>query len=330
MIKRVFTVILFLIALLPLIADISQIPEAQLLIDQALQAYEEENYNQSLEIFRQASILDPENPHILSFLESLGRIVSLENYESDSQTIDSFIEKRSEEKKEIKETPENRENQDFITRENNKEIARQERPIGGMEFFFPLFYSSVGNWELDDSFKRNSDPFKGIGYSIEFFPDLFNRIIGIEGKYESYSLSINNTNYIYDDARFGVILKNYFNEQPGSYSLLGTKISVGMLFGENTDDYTRQMIPSWQLELFVRDPLLLRFFQNDFSRNLGFEGKFQFSLLETTYMLGYGAKLEFQMGDFLLASQFKYRNLLDNDIMHSAWMLSAGVKYYFR
>lgn len=319
-------------------AQITQQPAASLFVDQGYAALEEGRYEDALALFQQASQEDRDNKKIEAIVSSLSRLVDLKDLESDSDTIDAFLAER--EKTQAVEEKETmaRENQDFITRQRKKELARLERPLGEIALHFPLIYSSRGNGETDNLLRVQGDPLKGLGYGFVFFPEIFNRIIGIESRYFSYPLYLEKDpelsggeGFIFDEARLGVVLKNYFNEEPGSYSLLGTKISTGLLFENNRTASRVRIVPSlsWQFELFVRDPVFYRWNRDVFFRNLAFEGRVQFSLVEDTYMLNYGVDGHFKLGNIVLSSSFLYRNYLLNEEFYSSWMVSAGISVLF-
>lgn len=313
-------------------AEISEIPEAQLLVDQALDSLDGEDYEQALTLFRKARELDGENGVIADYITSLSRIVSLENYQTDPQQIDAFIQQREAEKESLKaNVPSDGGEMDFITREQNKEKARQERTRGELLLRFPLLNSSRGTGELDNDLRQTGGLFQGAGYNLSYFPELLNRTIGIEGGWESYSLYIGEELNLYDETFIGFFLRNYFNEQPGLYSLVGTHFAAGLRFGENLATEAMGFESFWRVEVFFRDPLLYRVVKRDIFKHVALEGIFRFALYDSTYLLGYGGGLSVDLGTRLsVKGNFLYRNYMVLDIPYPSWSAGMGLNYSFR
>ncbi len=325
----------FLLFLLPLglfSLTVSDNPEAQLLAEQALVLLENGNYGEALTLFRQAKDLDGENTLIDSYIASLNRIVTLEDFQADPANTDAFIESREEAKATPKAPVTDETGEvDFITREQNKEKARLERTLGEILITFPVLNSSRGNGTLDNDLRLTGEILQGVGYNFAYYPDLFNRTIGLEGGWETYSLYLENELNLFDEARAGIVLRNFFNEQPGFYSLIGTRISAGLQFGENRDTLARGFLSFWRFEAYFRDPLLYRIIKADPLKHAALEGRFRFSLLNDTYMVGYGGGVSVDLGTRLSArGSFLYRSYLDQNLPYPSWTANLGLNYSFR
>jgi hypothetical protein len=313
-------------------AEISKIPEAQLLVDQALDSLDGERYEEALRLFREARDLDRENGTIADYIASLSRIVSLEDYRTDPEQIDAFIQERENGKASGDSTARAEGGEmDFITREQNKEKARQERSRGEILLGFPLLNSSRGTGELDNDLRLTGGLFQGTGYYLSYFPELLNRTIGVEGGWESYSLYLGEELNLYDETFIGFFLRNFFNEQPGFYSLVGTHFAAGLRFGENRAAETREFESFWRVEVFFRDPLLYRVVKRELFKHVALEGLFRFSLYSSTYLLGYGAGLSVDLGARLaVKGNLLYRNYMVKDLSNPSWSAGLGLSYSFR
>ena len=315
-----------------LYAQVSDLPEVQELVDQGLGRIEAGQYVEALRLFQQAEALDGENDTIKSYIVSLNRMITLDDYQADQESIDRFIEEREALKEEEQETPVEEEgNVDFITQEQNKEKAREERALGGITLRFPFLNSSNGDSSVDSDLRRAGEVFQGVSYGLSYFPNLLNRTIGVEGGSGSFSLVIDEQLIIYDEVMMGFVLRNYFNEQPGTYSLLGTHFNVGLLFKENVDAEMRSLQNFFRFEVFFRDPLFYRLLKSRPLRAVALDGTFQFTLLDDTYMLGYGGGLTLSMGSRLdFTGNFLFRNYMINDTAYPSWTVYAGAVYSFR
>jgi phosphoribosyl-ATP pyrophosphohydrolase len=315
-----------------LFCQVSEIPAAQLLAEQGLNQLEKKEYEEALQSFLQAQDLDQENTLLESYITSLTRIVSLENIQADPQEIDRFLEEREEHRDEEQELDFEEDGEiDFITQEQYKEKARLDRSRGKVSLYYPLLNSSNGGSELDSNLRLDGDLLEGVSLDLVFYPDLFSRTIGLEGGYGSFSVEINDEVNVFDELGTGLILRNFFNEQPGIYSLIGTRLWGGVLFGENLSDDSRDVLSFYRFEVFFRDPFIYRFIKTEATKNIALKGKVSFSLLDDTYMLGYEGGASVRLGDRLdLIGKFIYRNYLEDDSFYPSWTCFMGMEYVFR
>ncbi len=329
--RHAAAVLLFLLASL-LCAQVSDIPAAQAFAEEGLALIEAERYGDALQKFLLARDLDGENERIEGYITSLNRLITLENYQSDSESIDRFIEEREKTRDEKKEESEPVEGEvDFITQEQNKEKARLDRVVGLITLRFPFLNSSNGDPRVDNDLRQTGEVFQGFSYSLSYFPDIFNRTMGVEGGYGSFSMEVNDELNLYDEAYCGFVLRNYFNEQPGSYSLIGTHFNVGFFFQENVDAEERRLLNFFRSEVFLHDPLFYRFFKSPVLKNISVDGTFQITFFDETYLLAYGGGGTVKLGSRLdLTAKFLYRNLMVDNTPYPSWTTFMGIDYSFR
>lgn len=299
-------------------------------VDEGMAAIERGEYEQALHFFTLAQELDGENPTVNDNIESLIRIVSLEDYTSDKESIDAFLKERDNENRnssQEEDIPE--EDLGYIAREHNREQARQERSIVEATLFSPLVTSSTGTLGSEEAIEQE-DLLSSLGFEVSYFPDVFKRTIGLELDYSSYSIEVDDELILYNETKLGLAIRNYFNEQPGSYSFIGTNFSAGIILQENTSSLNQQLINFWQFDVFLHDPLFYRLIKSNITKNIAFEGDFKFSLLNDTYMLIYGGGLHISLNKVKLIVDFHYRSLYEDDIFYPSWVASTGFLIPFR
>ncbi|MDC7222551.1 MAG: tetratricopeptide repeat protein [Spirochaetales bacterium] len=315
-----------------LFAQISSVPAAQLLAEQGLESLENKEYEEALQFFLQARELDENNELLESYIASLSRMVSLENFQADPEEIDRFVEEKEKAREEEEDETLYEEDgeTDFITQEQNKEKARQDRTRGELSLSYPPINSSNGS-EVDSYLRQSDELLDGFGYQLTFYPEVFNRTIGLDASYGSYATEIEEEVNLFDEAGLGLELRNFFNEQPGSYSLLGTHLWGGFVLVENLSSDSRQLLPLFRFEAFFRDPTFYRLARNGFTRSLALKGKLQFTLLDDTYIIGYGGGLSINLGQKMdITTDFIYRNYLEDDSYYSSWTVFMGMDFIFR
>ncbi|MDC7221689.1 MAG: hypothetical protein PQJ59_17285 [Spirochaetales bacterium] len=330
--RLLLTVFFFSLSTL-IFAQISSHPSAQLLVDQGLEELQEGEFEAALQHFLQARELDGENAIIESYITSLSRMVTLDALEADPEEIDRFIEEQEVylDREEEQIIVEDEGEKDFITQEIIKEQARLDRSRGELFISYPLLNSSSGDGELDSNLRTEGNFLEGMNYNLSFYPEVFNRTIGIEGGFGSFSMEYDDVDMLYDELHLGITLRNYFNEKPGSYSLLGTHMQWGVVFEEDLSTDDRSLLSHFRFEAFINDPTLYRLIRNSVTQRVSFTGKLQFSLFDETYMLAYGGGLLVNAGNKLdFFSDFIYRNYLVDDVYYPSWTAFLGMQYLIR
>lgn len=216
-------------------------------------AMNREQYGEAVVFFEQARTLQPQNPlpdRYLIFIERLG---DMENMDS-VQEVDQFLEEQEKIKKE-KETESESTNpdlqRDFIYQQQQKELARQQRPPLSLYFSLPFSLSqeNPGDFPSGDLLGRG---FRLGGY---FFPGFLNRSVGVGVSNIKKMVPHEDRWFGFSNLYFNFQFRNYIAEELEARTILATSVGVGVSYLDEYQENQYEFLPSWQLSLYFSDPV---------------------------------------------------------------------------
>jgi hypothetical protein len=230
------------------------------LMQQGREAMMQQEYDQAKSYFEQAVELQPENSLPLNYLKMIEKLRDIERQDN-AQEVENFMEQKEQHgdpQDDVAElNPDIQE--DFIYQQEQKEIARKERPLFSLHLAMPISLS--GSWLLGNQNQwADTRGWLYQGYHIEglYFPDFLSRQLGFGVELHKALIPQDEQPIGLNNLYLQIQLRNYLAEQPGIRMILGTKVGFGLTMLEDRTPDQLEMIPSWSFGVFFSDSLFYR------------------------------------------------------------------------
>lgn len=277
-----------------------------ILVEQGLSALEEENYGQAMAYFSEAVLLEPQNSLAQSYLQLARKLKEMEEIDP-QQELEEFLENREnnpEEEETVEElNPEIQE--DFIYQQEQKKLARQDRPIHGLQLSFPFYYPREGDGL---SASRQGQLLYG-GFEIQagYYPQWFNSIMGIGVSSERKLFFQEDNVFSLTQMHLNLLFRSFIAEEIDARFVLGTQLGVvGFSVIDEFSGESRVVEPSWQFGFFFSEPLLYHLFGGDSLKPFLFVGNITARYSESINGLDGDLGLVYQMERFEFGLSWDY------------------------
>lgn len=291
-----------------------------------VEALEIKDYDKASIFFEQARTSQPQNPLPDTYLEIIAGLTAMENMDSVKE-VDQFLEEQEQARKE-KESKVEESNpdlqKDFIYQQQQKDLARQQRPPLTLHFSLPLSIPKERPGDIESG-NLLSRGYRLGGY---FFPGFLNRSIGVGVSSSKKMIPREEQWFGVSNLYFNFQFRNYIAEELEARTILATSVGVGLSYLDEYEAGRFEMMPSWQVSVYLSDPLFYHLLDMEDWKSLVFNVNALVRYGESMNVIEGDAGLvyRFERFDFALVWDYTYQFKLYEDTFEFwSFSLMAGI-----
>ncbi len=272
---------------------------SDLLTEKALIDIGNREFESAFKYLEEAILIDPENIRARELYLSIHEIAEIEQEVVEEEKMkEELLAKKEEEKGE---------------EQLAMQIAEKEKEEPYKRYDTALLkvstsYTFANSNKLDYIDSRVS--MIGAKLDARYYFDFLGKRLGLSVDYSGYPLKTygnENINFVIHRVNVSARFRTFFFEDVYSRLTVGARLNYHLFYLQNLmaqGAYNFKQINGPSIGVFVSDPVIYRFIKNDFFRDFGFEGEFNY-----LFLLGQGvapSSLEFYIGTYYNLKRIRF------------------------
>lgn len=331
---RSVVVILLLVASLPLLGQNAADEEVDALLDAALRASEEGEWEQAFALLDQAEAVDPDDPRVADYRRSISELQAVD--ESQESWVDGVpMEVAAGGAAAAGEEGDDGEPKFTIDR---GEVEGQATPESGRDNFNATlgfsFLAVDGTDPVSTSPMANADEFlaSGIKVDLRYWFPFFGRRLGLGVRYDGFAWPPGDASVYYYTVDFTARIRGFLIEAPNSRLEIGLNLGVSLLSTRTPTTGESNFQTPFILGLYLSDPLFFHLFSVDALEPLVFEGELLlYTFLDTLTLdlVSYRVDAYWRFPAWRIGLRFDLDDFIRSDIRRTVWSLGffGGVHF---